>query len=73
MKRGRNDHFETTNLVLIHNKQRIYARYELNGLWHGHPMTAPRQHDTSPEGSRAVTLSELLDEVETVLATMKLP
>lgn len=69
----RNDHFQTTNLVLIHNQQRIYARDELNGHWHRHPMTAPRQHDTSSEGCRAVTFSEFLDEVETVLTTMNLP
>jgi len=69
----RNDRFDTTNLVLIHNGQRIYARDQLGGVWHRHTIAAPHLHDTSAEGRRPVDLSEFLDEVETVLATMGWP
>jgi len=30
----RNNRFDTTNLVLIHNGQRIHARDQLSGTWH---------------------------------------
>ncbi|MBN1887775.1 MAG: hypothetical protein JW850_07280, partial [Thermoflexales bacterium] len=69
----RNDRFDTTNLALIHNGQRIYARDQLGGRWHRHTVAAPCQHDATIEGCRAVTLSEFLDEVETVLAALGLP
>ncbi len=69
----RNDHFDTTNLVLIHNGQRVYARDQLGGVWHRHTADAPHLHDTSGEGRQPVTLSEFLNEVETVLALLELP
>jgi hypothetical protein len=69
----RNDRFETTNFVLVHNGRRIYARDQLQGIWHRHPMDAPHAHDTSVAGSREVTLSEFLDEIEALLAQMDLP
>jgi hypothetical protein len=69
----RNDRFDTTNLVLIHNGQRIYGRDQLGGVWHRHTTAAPHLHDTSAEGRRPVNLSEFLDEVETALAMMDLP
>jgi hypothetical protein len=69
----RNDRFDTTNLVLIHNGRRIYARDQLNGIWHRHTAAAPHLHDTSAEGRRPVDLSEFLDEVEAVLSAMDLP
>jgi hypothetical protein len=69
----RNDHFDTTNLVLIHNGQRIYARDQLDGVWHRHAADAPHRHDTSLEGRQPVNLSEFLNEVETVLAMRGLP
>jgi hypothetical protein len=69
----RNDRFDTTNLVLIYNGQRVYARDQLGGVWHRHTATAPHLHDTSPDGRQQVTLSEFIDEAETVLATMGLP
>jgi hypothetical protein len=69
----RNDLFNTTNLALIHNGQRIYARDELNGMWHRHPAHNPQIHDRSPEGQRPVTLSKFLDEVENILAETDLP
>jgi hypothetical protein len=69
----RNDHFDTTNLVLIYNERRVYARDQVGGTWHRHTITDPDAHDTSREGQRAVSLSEFLDEVEDVLTQMDLP
>lgn len=69
----RNDRFDTTNMVLLHHRRRLYARDQLSGIWHRHTADAPHLHDTSVEGRRPVELSEFLDEVETVLATMDLP
>ena len=69
----RNDRFDTTNLALIHNGRRIYARDQLAGLWHRHPVEAPDHHETTTEGRRYVELSEFLDEVEDVLAAKDLP
>jgi hypothetical protein len=69
----RNDRFDTTNLVLIHNGQRIYGRDQLGGAWHRHTATTPDLHDTSAEGQMPVDLSEFLNEVEAVLGTLGLP
>ncbi len=69
----RNDLFSTTNLALIHNGQRVYARDELDGKWHRHPVHDPQIHDKSPEGQCPTTLSVFLDEVESILAEMDLP
>lgn len=69
----RNDRYGTTNLVLIHNNQRLYARDELDGHWHRHTHLAPEEHDTSMEGQRPVEISEFLDEVEKILAALDLP
>ena len=69
----RNDRYQTTNLVLIHNGKRLYARDELDGHWHRHTRFAPEEHDTSIEGRQPVEIGEFLDEVETVLAALDLP
>ena len=69
----RNDRFDTTNLALIHDGHRIYARDQLGGRWHRHPAVAPELHDRSAEGRRAVDLPEFLDEVEEILAARDLP
>ncbi len=69
----RNDRFDTTNLVLMHNEQRLYARDQLAGAWHRHTLTAPESHDTSADGRRPVSLAGFLDEVEDVLAALGLP
>jgi len=69
----RNDHFDTTNLVLIYAGQQLYARDQLAGIWHRHTAAAPHLHNTSAEGRRPVDLSEFLDEVEAALAAMSLP
>lgn len=56
----RNDRYQTTNLVLIHNNQRLYARDELDSHWHRHRHThiTPEEHDTSKEGQRPVEVGE---------------
>ena len=69
----RNDRFDSTNLVLIHNGQRIYARDQLDGRWHRHPVNDPAMHDSSPEGQRSLSLTAFLDEVEEILVSMDLP
>jgi hypothetical protein len=69
----RNDRYKTTNIALIHNGQRLYARDELDGRWHRHAHRKPEGHDRSREGRRSVDLSEFLDEVEQVLASLDLP
>jgi hypothetical protein len=69
----RNERFDTTNLVLIHNGQRIYGRDQIDGVWHRHPVAAPHLHDTSSEGRQPVDLPEFLDEVEDVLVKLSLP
>jgi hypothetical protein len=69
----RNDRFDTTNLALMHNEQRIYARDQLGGVWHRHTTTDPQAHDASASGRQPVDLAEFLDEVEDVLAALGLP
>jgi hypothetical protein len=69
----RNDRYQTTNLALTYNGQRLYARDELDGHWHRHTYRKPDEHDTSKEGRRPVEISEFLDEVEQVLAALDLP
>jgi hypothetical protein len=69
----RNDRFDTTNLVLVHNDRRIFGRDRLSGRWHRHPVHDPTSHDTSAEGQRGVSLDEFLDEVEAVLSSLGLP
>lgn len=68
----RNDKFQTTNFVLIHTGQRVYARYELAGAWHQHPVHDTDLHDRSPEGQRGVSLEEFLDEVEQIVTDLDL-
>ena len=69
----RNGRYQTTNLVLIHNNQRLFARDELDGHWHRHTHLAPEEHDTSQEGQRPVEIREFLDKVEKALSTLDLP
>jgi hypothetical protein len=69
----RNDRFDTTNFVLIHNRQRVYARDQLGGEWHRHTPADPELHDKSEEGIKPVSLTEFLDEVELILADLNLP
>ncbi len=69
----RNDRYDTTNLALIYNGNRLFARDELDGKWHRHTQSAPEEHDVGGEGSKAISLTEFLDEVEVVLSEMNLP
>ncbi|GAB4489992.1 MAG: hypothetical protein Fur0016_17690 [Anaerolineales bacterium] len=68
-----NERYQTTSLALIFNGNRLYARDELDGRWHRRLHTAPDEHDLSLEGQRIVSLTEFLDEVETILAELDLP
>ena len=68
----RNELYDTTNLVLILGRKRIYGRDALNGEWHRHPMENPALHDTSAEGGKEVNLMAFWQEVEEVLAKLKL-
>jgi hypothetical protein len=71
---NRNDRFDTTNVVLIHNAQRLYGRDQVCGTWHRHPAAQPAARDDSPEGCRTIIdLPEFLDEVESILAALGLP
>lgn len=63
----RNDRFNTSNFVLIQAGQRIFARDELNGIWHRHPVADPDFHNASAEGRKPVTFEEFMDEVEQVI------
>ena len=69
----RNDRYDSTNLVLIHNQRRLYGRDRLGNSWHRHDILNPEAHDRSEEGKLAVSLSEFLNEVEAVLAELGLP
>ena len=69
----RNDRFDTTNFALIHNSKRTYARDQVAGKWHRHPVGMPDVHDHSDEGQQMVDLAEFLDEVEDILASGNLP
>jgi hypothetical protein len=69
----RNNRFDTTNLALIYNNQRLHARDQVGGRWHRHTATQPTNHDVSPGGQRAIDLPQFLDEVESILATLSLP
>lgn len=52
----RNDRFQTTNLVLIHNGSRLFGRDEVDGRWHRHVHTASEEHDFGAGGQRAIEL-----------------
>ena len=69
----RNDMFNTTNFALIINRQRIYGRDQLGGIWHRHQVTNPEIHDKSIMGKKGVTLEDFIDEIEEILTDMELP
>ncbi|MSS71428.1 MAG: hypothetical protein EXS64_08055 [Candidatus Latescibacteria bacterium] len=64
---NRNETASLTNFALIHQSQRIYGRDEYRGGWHRHTSSAPEYHNGSPEGSRSVSLTEFLIEVDDLL------
>jgi len=55
------------SFALISHGQRLFGRNCHGGFWHRHPFDAPGSHDFSSEGSRAVSLTEFLIEVEDLL------
>jgi hypothetical protein len=69
----RNDRFDSTNYVLIHNQKRIYGRDKLGDSWHRHTTSDPDAHDKSEEGRTGVSLEQFLNEVEQILAQLGLP
>lgn len=69
----RNDRFDSTNLVLVHNQRRIYGRDHSGGVWHRHTISEPDAHDKSKSGRQAVTVEEFFNEVEAILAELGLP
>ena len=69
----RNDRFDTTNFALIHNDKRMYARDQLAGKWHRHPVNRPEIHYRRDEYRQTVSLAEFLNEVEDILAKVNLP
>lgn len=56
-----------TSYTLVLRQARLYGRNNDGTGWHRHPHSAPDDHDFSDEGSRAVTLTEFLDEVQRIL------
>lgn len=68
----RNDASQVTNFLLILERQRIFARDEIRGLWHRHPFDEPEIHDTSAEGQRPVLFPEFVEEVRELLVKTEL-
>ena len=69
---NRNEQASLTNFALIYRLQRIYGRDEDRGIWHQHPFSTPEHHDKGPEGSRPVSLTEFLAEVNALLHAERL-
>ncbi len=67
-----NQQYGTTNYTLILDDERIYGRDCYDGKWHLHPYKDPAKHDTSEKGKKALTIEELVDEVEGILAKLNL-
>lgn len=57
----------TSNYVLVGWSRRLFGRDSVGGKWHRHPFENPQVHDTTEDGTRAVTPEEFLDEVFEIL------
>ena len=68
----RNDRSQVTNLLIVLEGQRVFARDQIRGGWHRHPFENPAEHDTGPEGQRAVTFLEFIEEARQLLVEAKL-
>jgi hypothetical protein len=68
----RNDGSQVTNLLVVLEGQRVFARDQIRGVWHRHPFENPAEHDTSSEGQRAVTFLEFIEEARQLLIEAKL-
>ncbi len=64
-----NLHKGLLSYTLVLHQIRIYGRDNDGAGWHRHPRSAPEDHDFSVEGSRSVSLTEFLDEVQQILTT----
>jgi hypothetical protein len=53
--------------TVVLNRSRIYGRDCEGGVWHRHPHRNPDRHDRSPEGRKAVSLTQFLAEVQQIL------
>ena len=53
--------------TLVFHRVRIYGRDCEGGQWHRHPHGAPDDHDSSPEGTEAVSLWQFLAEAQQIL------
>lgn len=67
-----NQRYGTTNYALILDDERIYGRDCYNGNWHLHPYDDPSKHDTSEEGKKMLSVEKFVDEVEEILANLRL-
>lgn len=56
-----NDKSQVTNLLIVLEGQRVFARDQIRGVWHRHPFENPAEHDTGPEGQQAVTFLEFIE------------
>lgn len=64
---NRNEIANLTNMVLLQDFNRIYARDEYHVKWHRHPIADSDDHNHSDEGSKPTALDEFLLEVDTIL------
>jgi len=67
-----NDRSQITNLLIVLEGQRVFARDQIRGVWHRHPFQNPAEHDTGPDGQRAVTFLEFIEEARQLLIEAKL-
>jgi len=67
-----NEKTGTTNLALILHDERIYGRNSHRGSWHRHPVERPWEHDTSREGTRPVSVSEFMKEIDKIVLEKRL-
>ena len=58
--------------ALVMTGARVFGRDCDGGQWHRHPVESPDMHDATAEGKRAVTFEEFLQEVQQVLARLKM-
>ena len=62
----------TTNFVAIVGSQRIFGRDCDREGWHLHPFHDPDSHNLSQEGTREVTLTDFLEELQEIIEKEKL-
>ena len=67
-----NDRSQITNLLIVLEGQRVFARDQIRGSWHRHPFENSAEHDTGSEGQRAVTFLEFIEEARQLLVEAKL-